>query len=161
MANKVKIAFDLEPMRVTLERLLPTKTLPKTVDRQKKYQQVLSSVREVGVIEPVMIYPMAKGKGSSGEPESYMILDGHLRVRALKDLGQESAPCLLSTDDESYTYNKILNRLSSIQEHFMILKALEGGVSEERLAQVLNVDIAQIRAKRDLLNGLCARRWDC
>ena len=37
----------------------------------------------------------------------------------------------------------------------MILKALESGVSEQRIADTLNVDVAAIRKKRDLLDGLC------
>ena len=37
----------------------------------------------------------------------------------------------------------------------MILKALEQGVSEERLARALNVNIATIRDKRRLLDGIC------
>lgn len=37
----------------------------------------------------------------------------------------------------------------------MILKAIKSGVSEERIAKVLNVDVASIRQKRDLLEGIC------
>ena len=37
----------------------------------------------------------------------------------------------------------------------MILKALEKGVSEERLARALNVNISSIRSKRRLLDGIC------
>ena len=37
----------------------------------------------------------------------------------------------------------------------MILKATRNGVSEERIAKVLKVDIASIEQKRDLLNGIC------
>ena len=37
----------------------------------------------------------------------------------------------------------------------MMLKALEGGVSEDRLARTLKVDIKKIREKRDLLKGIC------
>jgi len=37
----------------------------------------------------------------------------------------------------------------------MILKAIKSGISEERIAKVLNIDIATIRQKRDLLNGIC------
>src|SRR2546427_4880184 len=37
----------------------------------------------------------------------------------------------------------------------MILKAIKSGVSEERIAKVLNVDVASIRQKRDLLDGIC------
>jgi hypothetical protein len=41
-----------------------------------------------------------------------------------------------------------------IQEHFMILRALEQGVSEERLARALRVDVVSIRKKRHLLLGI-------
>jgi hypothetical protein len=37
----------------------------------------------------------------------------------------------------------------------MILNAIKKGVSEERLARALNVNIANIRAKRNLLVGIC------
>jgi len=37
----------------------------------------------------------------------------------------------------------------------MIVKALERGVSEERLARTLNIDIRQVRLKRSLLAGIC------
>lgn len=37
----------------------------------------------------------------------------------------------------------------------MILKALENGVDEERIAKALDLDIKKIREKRDLLNGIC------
>jgi hypothetical protein len=38
----------------------------------------------------------------------------------------------------------------------MILKAVENGVSEERIAKSLNVDVASIRRRRKLLDGICA-----
>jgi hypothetical protein len=37
----------------------------------------------------------------------------------------------------------------------MILKAIEKGVTEERLARALNVNISSIRNKRRLLDGIC------
>jgi hypothetical protein len=74
---------------------------------------------------------------------------------ALKELGVERVSCLISTDDETYTYNKYINRLSAIQEHRMIVKAVQSGVSEEKLARTLNLDISTIRNKRYLLEGIC------
>jgi hypothetical protein len=85
----------------------------------------------------------------------YLLLDGHLRLEALKDLGETWAPCIVSTDDEAYTYNRRINKVPPIQEHMMILKAIKSGVSEERIAKVLNIDVTTIRQKRDLLNGIC------
>ena len=83
------------------------------------------------------------------------MLDGHLRLEVLKDLGEANALCLIATDDEAYTYNNRINRLAIIQEHRMILKAIERGVSEDRLAAVLNVNTDNIRRKRRLLDGIC------
>ena len=114
----------------------------------KKYQQVLASVREVGVIEPLVVF-------QQGDTGVYVLLDGHIRLEVLKQLGRTEVRCLISTDDETYTYNKRVNRLAPIQEHVMILKAIKGGVPEERIAKVLNVDVASIRQKRDLLVGIC------
>jgi ParB-like chromosome segregation protein Spo0J len=89
-----------------------------------------------------------------------LLLDGHLRLEAIKDLGQNEVLCLISTDDEAFTYNHKVSYLSSIQEHFMILKAIKNGVSEERIAKTLNVDVIKIREKRNLLEGICPEAID-
>ena len=66
-----------------------------------------------------------------------------MRLLALRQLGYVDAPCLIATDDESYTYNNRINRISSIQEHHMLRRAVERGVSPERLAKALNVTSAR------------------
>src|SRR3546814_2524474 len=73
----------------------------------------------------------------------------------LKERGDKDVVCLVATDDEAITYNKRISRMAIVQEHKMILKALEKGVSEERLARALNVYITTIRDKRRLLDGIC------
>ena len=89
------------------------------------------------------------------DPGKYLLLDGHLRIDVLKDMGETEVTCLISTDDEAFTYNKRVNRLAMIQEHRMILKAVERGVPEERIAKALNVDVQSIVRKRRLLDGIC------
>jgi hypothetical protein len=78
----------------------------------------------------------------------------------LKDLGIQAVVCLISRDDEAYTYNKRVNRLAIIQAHRMILTAIERGVSEERLARALNLNIASIRSRRRLLEGISPEAAD-
>ena len=90
--------------------------------------------------------------GSDGQ---YTLLDGHMRLLALQQLGVTQIPCLEALDDESYTYNNRLNRLSSIQEHYMIRRALDRGVPAERLARALNLDVSHIRKKVNLMDGIC------
>jgi len=52
----------------------------------------------------------------------------------LRDIGYAEAPCLVAAADEGYTYKNRINRLSTIQEHYMIRRAIERGVSPERLS---------------------------
>jgi hypothetical protein len=147
MAKHVPIAFDPQGLIVAISSILPMKQVKTSIRMTQKYQQVLASVREVGIIEPLIIFPQKN--------DTYLLLDGHIRLEVLKQIGETRARCLIATDDETYTYNKRVNRMATIQEHAMILKATRNGVSEERIAKVLRVDVASIRQKRDLLNGVC------
>jgi hypothetical protein len=142
-------AFDPTPLELELDRLLPTRPLPKELASSRKYAQIKASMQEVGLIEPLSVTAADRKSGL------HMILDGHLRLQAARELGYQRVACLCASDDEGFTYNKRVNRLATVQEHYMILRALERGVSEERLARALNVNIASIRRKRDLLEGIC------
>ncbi len=148
MANRIKQGFQEKLIELAVEELSPTKNISITVKHRRKYSQVLSSIREVGLIEAPVVAPFKKEKG-------YLLLDGHLRIMVLKELGIERVFCLISTDDETYTYNKYINRLTAIQEHRMIVKAVQSGVSEEKIARALNLDIGTIRNKKNLLEGIC------
>lgn len=150
MTKPVKMAFNPDGVKITLDKILPLKKVKSSVKKTIKYRQISTSIREVGVIEHLVVYPQ---NGSAG---NYMLLDGHLRFEVLKEIGQKEVFCLVSTDDEAFTYNHKVNRISPIQEHFMILRAIEKGVLEERIAKTLNVDIAKIRQKRNLLEGICS-----
>jgi hypothetical protein len=150
--KQVRAAFERQAIIVPIASILPLKQLKLGVKSTHKYQQVLVSVREIGIIEPLIVFPQKDG--------TYLLLDGHIRLEVLKQLGQTETCCLISTDDETYTYNKRINRMATIQEHAMILKAIRSGVSEERIAQVLRVNVAEIREKRDLLNGICKEAAD-
>jgi hypothetical protein len=149
MTKQVPLAFDLQGIILPITSIFPLKQIKPTMVATQKYQQVLASVREFGIIEPLIVFPQ---DGTSG---SFLLLDGHIRLAVLRQIGETHARCLVSTDDETYTYNKRVNRMATIQEHQMILKATRHGVSEERIAKVLKVDVASIRNKRDLLNGIC------
>jgi len=52
--------------------------------------------------------------------------------------------------------NRRVNYIPPIAQHHMILRAL-AHVSEERIATALNVTVATIREKRDLLKGICPK----
>jgi hypothetical protein len=148
MTRNVKMAFEHQVIEVEIENLLPLKTVKASMKKTAKYRQVLTSVREVGIIEHLIV---CRQKELAGK---FLLLDGHLRLDVLKSLGKKSVHCLVATDDEGFTYNHKISRLSPIQEHFMILKAVDRGLSEERIARALDVDVSNIRQKRNLLSGM-------
>ena len=144
----VTMAFKPEEIMIKVDKILPVKQIKPSTKKTKKYRQIYASIKEIGIIEHLIVYPQDKKAGL------YLLLDGHLRLEVLKDIKQKKVHCLISTDDEGFTYNHKVNRIYAIQEHFMILRAIQKGVSEERIAKTLNVNIAKIREKRDLLKGI-------
>lgn len=149
MTDGIALGFSMEPLSVSLTNILPSKNIPKEFGASRKFMQIRSSIKEIGLIEPLSITPIIR------KSEHHLLLDGHMRFIALRDLGYGDAPCLVAVDDESYTYNSRINRLSTIQEHYMIRRAIERGVPAKRLATVLNIDTSQIFKKMKLLNGIC------
>src|SRR5712692_6817552 len=129
MAKQVSIAFNPQGLVVPITNILPLKQVKPVMRSSQKYQQVLSSVREVGIIEPLIVFP------HNGQSKTYLLLDGHVRLEVLRQIGETHARCLVATDDETYTYNRRVNRMATIQEHNMILKAIRHGVSEERICK--------------------------
>ena len=148
-ATPVKMGFEKTGIRIPIEHIQPLRVVSNAVKKTLKYAQIAASIREIGVVEPPVV---ARDRA---DPEMYLLLDGHLRVEILKDMDETEVACLISTDDEAYTYNKRVNRIAMVQEHKMILKAVERGVSEERIAKTLNVDLKTIRQKVRMLVGIC------
>jgi len=144
------MGFEEASRRLAIGDIQPLKIVSDVIKKTPKYAQIVASIGEIGIVEPPVV---ARDRN---DPGKYLLLDGHLRIEALKDRGETEVVCLISIEDEAFTYNKRVNRIAIIQEHRMILKAIERGVSEERLAKSLNVDVASIKRKRRLLDGICS-----
>jgi hypothetical protein len=147
MSKKIKIDFKDFLITLAINDVATIRTNTARVKRGHKYKQILSSIQAIGIIEPPVVTWNEK-------INKYILLDGHLRFEALKEIGIENVDCIISTDDESYTYNKYINKLSPIQAYNMINNALKNGVSEEKLAKALDLDMVSLRAKKNLLNNV-------
>jgi hypothetical protein len=143
------MGFERRSLRLPIADIQGQRRIGAGIKRTVKYLQILASIREIGVIEPPVVWPRGAGKGK------YLLLDGHLRLEALKELGETEVVCLISTDDEAFTYNRHIGRLATIQEHRMIVKAVERGVPAARIASALNVDPHSLIEKIRLLDGIC------
>ena len=152
--HRVRLGFERETVTVALEQLVPLKILQQGVRESKKFTQIVSSIKAIGTVEATAVAPDPK------HPGKYFLLDGHLRIEALRQLAIPTVECLVANDDETYTYNKRVNRLPPVQEHRMIVRAIERGVTEAVIADALGLEVQSIRARFRLLDGICAEAAD-
>jgi hypothetical protein len=145
--SEMKVGFEMEKIELPLDVVLPIRKI-KDPHNLKRYQAIVQSIREVGLIEPLMVYPQKDRTGT------YLLVDGHLRHLALKQLGKTTAECIIAKDDECFTYNNRINRLPPIQCHKMIVKAVRNGVKPERIAAALDMPLKVVRGLITLLDGI-------
>src|ERR1700730_4191714 len=126
MRDPVKMAFERHVVVLPLSNILPIKRVPDTVKQAMRYKRIVASIAEVGIVEPLVV---ALGEVDTGP---YRLVDGHFRHAALSARGNSEAPFLIADDDEAFTYNKRVNRLATIQEHYMIVKSIQRRGSEEK-----------------------------
>ena len=141
MSGKQESAGGIKKMDISIVKLVPR------IERKvaKKYRQrIEASLRAVGLIEPLIVYPLKDG---------YEILDGALRYRILLDLGVETVPCLIHPDRDGFTGNRMVNQLSSSQEMRMLRKSLEE-LDEKTIANALGMQGIGHRLNKGLLASL-------
>jgi hypothetical protein len=148
-ANTIAQAFGSDFVAVPIASILPVKAIEKTAKASHKYRQIAASIREIGLVEPPVVIQDTR------DTNSYLLLDGHLRIEVLRDLGQTEVECLVSTDDEAFTYNKRISRLSPVQEQRMIAKAIERNVPRDKIARALDINVRSVARKVQLLDGIC------
>ena len=146
--SDVSEGFEGDFIRLPIDSILPIRPFSPAIRKSKKFKQIMASVREVGLVEPPVV---ARNPGQQG---SFLLLDGHLRIEVLKDLAIAEVDCLVSTDDEAFTYNKRISRLSAVQEHRMIVRAIERGVPEDKIAKALDIAPQSVRRKIKMLDGI-------
>ena len=76
----IQIRFGDNFIYLETNKLIPSKELLENVKRSHKYHQIVTSIESLGIIEPIIVF-------YDKDKDVTKILDGHLRVEALKDLG--------------------------------------------------------------------------
>lgn len=145
--SNVKASFEAEVSVVPIDRIVPQKTMPPGFSNSTVYCQIAASLREVGLIEPLVVFLNGSG--------DYLLLDGHTRLDILVARGTTHVKVILAHDDETYTYNRHVNPVSPIAQHFMISEALSHGITEDKIAETLNFNVKTIAKKRRMLDGIC------
>lgn len=81
MTKKVQLGFENDCVTIPVADILPVRVLSKSIKSSRKYTQITASIREIGLVEPPVV---ARNGDASG---SWLLLDGHVRIEVLKDLG--------------------------------------------------------------------------
>jgi hypothetical protein len=146
--NNAKLGFELSRIHLPLTAILPVRQVKEPEKAIRRYKMIHDSIKVVGLVEPLVVFPQ------NTKSEAYCLVDGHLRYFALKELGETQAECIVAKDDECFTYNARISRLSPVQEHKMIMKAVRNGVKPERIAEALNLPMRYVLASMNLLDGV-------
>jgi len=79
--------YDASPTEASLEDILPNSRQPRTVFDQEPLDELAASIRQYGIIQPLVVRPLAEGK--------YELIAGERRLRAAKIAGLRSVPIVL------------------------------------------------------------------
>jgi ParB-like chromosome segregation protein Spo0J len=100
--HRVRLGFERETVTVALDQLVPLKMLQAGVRESKKFAQIVSSIKAIGIVEAPAVAPDPKNAGK------YFLLDGHLRVEALRQLEIPTVECLVANCSPSAPMAQIL-----------------------------------------------------
>ncbi len=141
----VSDGFEAELITLPLDAVLLTRQLGAAFKATSTYKAIVTSIREVGIIEPPVVHKQASG---------FVLVDGHARIAALREIGKTEVTCLVAKDEEAFTYNHKVNHIPPVQAHRMIDRAVKAGVPEERIARALNMDVQTLRQRHQGISGV-------
>ncbi len=129
---------------VDIEKLVPLKERDINFKNNQGYKRILTSISKVGLLEPLC---------TCRENDYFVILDGFIRYKALKELGIKSVPCLIYSTKEAYTFNRMVNKLSAVQESRMLRESLKI-IDQNVVASVFGIKSLQYRLGTNILKQL-------
>ena len=128
--------------------IVPNPQQPRREFRAEELEELVVSIREIGVLQPIVVRPLVGA--AAGEPQ-YELIMGERRLRATKQLGLASIPAVIkNTADEDMLRDALLENL-----HRANLNALEEasayqqlladfGITQEQLAERIGRSRPQI-----------------
>ena len=118
--------------------IVPNPVQPRKEFREEELQELIVSVREFGVLQPIVVRPRASA--APGEPQFELVM-GERRLRASKAAGLATIPAIIrDTADEDMLRDALLENLhraelNPIEEAEAYAQLLEDfGVTQEQLA---------------------------
>ncbi len=121
------VAVDVANLnRVPLHSIVPNPRQPRTVFDEEKMAELITSIKEVGVLQPPVVRVVADGR--------YELIMGERRWRAAKAAGLSEIPVIIrQTPDNELLREALLENI-----HRSELNALEEGAAYEQLINDFN-----------------------
>lgn len=95
--------------------IVPNAQQPRVEFDQAALEELMASIREVGVLQPIVVRPIA-GSPIAGTKGTYELIMGERRLRATKALGLDSIPAVIKdTADEDMLRDALLENLHRSQ----------------------------------------------
>ena len=120
--------------------IVPNAQQPRTEFRDEELQELIVSIREIGVLQPIVVRPLA---GATAGGPQYELIMGERRLRATKALGLSSIPAVVkNTADEDMLRDALLENL-----HRANLNPLEEASAYQQLLADFGITQDQLAAK--------------
>lgn len=137
------------------EDIVPNAAQPRSVFAQEELEELVQSIREVGVLQPIVVRPIADAP--DGEPH-YELVMGERRLRASKIVGLTAIPAIVrETADEVMLRDALLENLhradlNPLEEASAYQQLLaDFGITQEELATRIGRSRPQITNTMRLL----------
>ncbi|GAB3398164.1 ParB/RepB/Spo0J family partition protein [Humibacter soli] len=115
--------------------IVPNAQQPRTEFDSEAMEELVASIREVGVLQPVVVRPL------TGQPGKFELIMGERRLRATKTLGLDAIPAVVKdTADEDMLRDALLenlhrSQLNPLEEASAYQQLLaDFGITQEELA---------------------------
>ena len=120
--------------------IVPNAQQPRTEFRDEELQELIVSIREVGVLQPIVVRPLASSVGGGSK---YELIMGERRLRASKALGLATIPAVIkNTADEDMLRDALLENL-----HRANLNPLEEASAYQQLLADFGITQDQLASK--------------
>lgn len=120
--------------------IVPNAQQPRTEFRDEELQELMVSIREIGVLQPIVVRPLTGA--TQGGPQ-YELIMGERRLRATKALGLPTIPAVVkNTADEDMLRDALLENL-----HRANLNPLEEASAYQQLLADFGITQDQLAAK--------------
>ncbi|MCW4385801.1 ParB/RepB/Spo0J family partition protein [Salinibacterium sp. SYSU T00001] len=130
------------------EQIVPNANQPRHVFLQEELEELIHSIREFGVLQPIVVRPIAD---ASEEGPKYELVMGERRLRATKHLGLPTIPAVIkNTADDAMLRDALLENLhranlNPLEEASAYQQLLaDFGITQDQLAERIGRSRPQI-----------------